>query len=192
MNVTLDLEGSQMSDNVVDLFSKLTTKQKEKIAVQVLEKWFAEPVGFERIAFEEAVIRKVRDGSFKLGYDNVNEWVNKSDEQIKTHYAFRDHMKAFKGVREQMVETIVSEAVKVFNDKALDMIKNNPTYSAMWDKMEAQIMTDFPEIIKQSMMLHFANQMNNIQFALSQSLSNQGNLNLLKTNLTNILQTNQL
>jgi len=155
MEVTINLDASQLGDKIEKVFDSLSPEQNEKIAMQVLTKFLEEPTYAEREIFSSKLITQIRASE---SYHK-----NSDDNQIKGSYQYSDGMKKFVSMKEKMVEKITSTAMDHFVKRMNGLIESDEELKQIFEANKAEIKESFPQFIQAAMTTWFVKGMTEMQ-----------------------------
>lgn len=209
MQVTLNIDASQMGDTVLDIFKNLTTEQRSELAMSMMKQWFADPIDFEKANWIQQEIMDIKktwtkpcgndywSPSVPEKFKSFNlDWTLKSkiekgiatDEEIMFSAEFQKYMvQNFTSTRDMMVQIVIEEARKVFNTHVSTFVKEDPQMEEIKNTALQEVVRAFPEMAQHALVSYFianmngmANQLNNMNALMpSMQYSLQNVLNKL-------------
>lgn len=179
MQITMNVDASQMSESVVEILKSLNEEQRKDIAKDILVKWLQEPNSFEHAAHSREVIIRLRND-----YYYKNDFKDASDEDIKQHYKYKEEIKKYPTAKEVMVGEITNQIVSYYKEEVVNFIKNDETVNNILAVTLAQIKEDFPKYVHNAMVYYFTQNLNNLGNLAAGAMS-QANVAL---NLSNQIQ----
>lgn len=155
MEVTINLDATQLGDKIEKIFDSLTPDQTEKIAVQVLTKFLEEPTYAERKIFSDKLVTNIRNTESYHKHHN--------DDEIRNSYKHTEGMKAFKSTKEKMVEKITNTAMTHFVKKVDELVEADVELKQIFEANKAEIKESFPQFIQAAMTTWFVKGMSEMQ-----------------------------
>jgi len=158
MQVTLNIEASQMGETVYDLFQNLPKDKKEELALQILKEWLIAPEYFEIPNYEQILLHEFKSGKRSAGY-NANYDENTPDSIIRGDYRFRDTLEKYKTSKQTMAEEIKKEVIEYYIKHLGEEIKESEEIAKLKEETYKQIAELFPSIIYSSLVDVFSDSM---------------------------------
>jgi hypothetical protein len=181
MQITMNIDASQMSENLVDILKTLTENQRKEIAKETLLAWLKEPNDKEHSAYSREIINTIRADRWNEKYKTC------SDLEIMETYDYKQKIKNFPTTKEIMVKTITQETIKFYQEEISKFIKKDETVRTILEITLAKIKDDFPKYIHDTLVHHFATELSalgpKIASAVFQVTRNSETIEQLQQNL---------
>ena len=132
----LPLEGG--SPSVKEVFDSLSEEDKKEIAKEFIEKWISEDHQYEKQVKEKEVIKKIGNESY---------YKDKSEEDIRNSYNFRNEMKEFTSMKDQMIKDISSEMLKQVNKSVNDTVRSDEYVNTLKSVVNDLLEDEFPSTV---------------------------------------------
>jgi hypothetical protein len=182
INITLQIDPSQLGETVLDVFNNLSTEKREEIAYGVLDGWMKDPATVEYSNYREQLIHEYRTGKRKpywsFGNTSSIEDIIKDDNFIKD-------LSEFKDTKQGMIEEIRLQMKQYFQKEISKKLESDPMITEIINATYVEIQKRLPELIMKTLMLSFNNNINHLQdsinrYALGDSITKDLTDNVFK------------
>lgn len=192
MDVTLSVKSDQVGQTLNEILATLTLEQKQDIAKQMLDKWFAEPIVYERQAAENIIIEKLRSSgaSLRIHY-NTKYPKDISDDEIKQSDEFKSEVSKFRSVKQQMIDNIIRTLIDYHQLEIRKRIESDPTLMKVTDAVFDEIKSKFGQIIQQAIIAWVCSNMNQIASDTTNAMNQLNTLTYDIQQITNKMLSQQ-
>lgn len=176
MKIELEIPADLMNVTIIDVFKSLTYEDKKALAEKVLLSWMTEPMNTEHKLKEQQVIEYLR----------ANEHYNfedKSDNDIKHNYRFKQCMEKFKCTRDLMLIELCRESVSFIQKSLETLLKEDTEYKNMLEAQLKEVKDNFPKFVQEAVVTWFCQNI----IAMTENLRQvHGNLDTLNDFMNNM------
>jgi hypothetical protein len=175
MQVTLDIDPSQLSIGVLEILRGLTQEKKNEIAADVVRDWLSTTSVEEKKIYENELIRTMMKSK------------GKTEEQIRDDYNFRENMRKFTPVRERMIKLIIEEGVVAFKNIISLEIGANEYLQKVFKECLESVKYNMPSYVQQAIIKWFCDNMSTIMMNMQtfeiDKISTNGNVDKIMEHL---------
>ena len=112
MQVTMNIDGSQIGETVLDLFQNLSADDKKSLATQMVREWLLDPAKFEHSSIDARAIKYCRT--------NASSWdKDKEDHYWRQQGEYRKFIDANPNTKEGMIRSFQTEFAKHAKEEIL-------------------------------------------------------------------------
>lgn len=165
MKVELQIDAANMGETVVDMFKNLPAEKREELATKVLHDWLREPYEVEKLTADRAALEYAR--ARNSGYHGS---ANKTDEDLRGGYEYREFYAKHKSSRQLMIEEITKATIEHHKKAVVEQIKADPQMNAVLTETIASIKENFPKYVHDAMIAWFASHLQSMGSGISQAL----------------------
>lgn len=169
MEVKINIESGQIGDTVIDLFKGLSAEKKEELALGIMKEWLQSPEFFETKNREQLVIEEFKSGK-RLPSSSWDKYdVETPDDKIKRDYNYEKALREYKTSKQILVEDIKNEVVSYYKKQITEKLKSSELIQKIKQDTFDEITKQFPQIINQTMINVFTQNLYELQGKISQS-----------------------
>lgn len=180
MQITLEVNGSQLDQEVKVLLETLTPEQKNQMANQMLQKALDNTNSeLMRKAAIDSIIAEWNEGKNdynKVRYHN-GTWYDLRNDSI-ANYSDREKLDKMLADRTQTSNYFRKEIMQAMLDKAKSEVENVVNNDAVVQAAVVQtieaIKAEMPKMVHDAMMMYFCSQMQNMSNTMAQALFQSG------------------
>lgn len=183
MQITLEVNGSQLDNEVKDLLSKLTDEQKSQMGMEMLQKTLNNAESRMSIDTARSAAVVILNAGINA-YDKVR-WdvdrqmlvsVSRGDQaDYSTRERFIAIVKEKSDVATYFKDKVLPAMVTAAEKEIVSSVKNSPEIAAAIDQAKKIIQEQLPKMVNDAMILYFASQMENMMRGVAQSMFQSGN-----------------
>lgn len=145
MQITLDINPTDLSLGIIKILSDLPEKEKIRIASEIVKEWLSTKHEEEKEVFKETVITQLMKSE------------NKKAEDVIDSYRYNDRMSKFKSCRDKMIEHIFSEGEKHFKQIIKKEIEDSEYYEPVFKECLKIVKENFPSYVQHAIQSWFIN-----------------------------------
>jgi hypothetical protein len=174
MQVTINIDASQVGDTMVDVMKSLTAEQKNDLAYKALKSWLDEPIQLPEVnVIEKAALEHVKtlgkeiyvskDKEGKNTYSRIYKYPSEcTDEQLKTSGEFKDFVKTYKTTKQQLILSIAEEIKNYYLHEVGKAVQADPQLIEVKDKIFKTVQDNYPKAVLSSVMMFMSNHLNSL------------------------------
>lgn len=182
MKLTLNVQGSQLDDEVKELLKTLTQEQLSELALQAVTATLKDSSAKMNLSVAEgAALKELKDNrkdasSITIEALKSNRYLN----QYRIRDDFNELVKKHANIRTTFEEQIVKKMFEHAEKHIEESVQNNDIIQSAIKEASNQIKNKFPEIVQNAMVMYFASQMEKMmQVVASNMMGTTANSNLL-------------
>lgn len=192
MQITLDVNGSQLDSEVKELLAALTEEQKSSMAMDILAKTLANSESRMSIdiARDEAVkiinadriddYRKVKWHSDRKRLITMSRG---DDADYSDRERFEKLVKEKSDVASFFKDKVLASMVKVADEEVTAAVRNSVELTAAIEEAKKQIQSNLPKMVNDAMVIYFASQMTHMMEGIAGALFQSGNAKAITNQL---------
>ncbi len=177
MKIELDIDPAQLSIGVLEILRGLSDKDKTDIGKSLIREWLSVHPKEEKEIHDKNILIEMMKSQ------------NETEDVVKQSYRYKERTQKFVPVREKMIQTIIIEGVKIFQEIVSDRIKEDDNLTTVFDSAMEDVESNFPMYVNQAMVQWFAQHMGNVSsFVIDQQvnmLNTQDNVSRIMSHLQN-------
>jgi cell wall assembly regulator SMI1 len=165
MNVTLNIDPTQLTGELQEFISKLTDQDKKDLVTAVVKDYYSEFAKFDerekQLLDRQAIEYARKEGGTYYANDL------KTDEGARRNHYYRQFMDRHVSLAE-LTRREISSAIKSELKTQVDsFIKTDPACQAMITQAMEDVKNNFPALLQAALVQHMANQMSSVAHTLS-------------------------
>lgn len=163
MQVTINIDSTNVGETLLDLFKNLSSEKKEELALSVMKEWLQSPEFFEERNKEQIIIDEFKKGIRQPYYYGSKYDENTPDETIMRDEKFKKALETYRNSKQIFVEDIKNEIVSYYKKYIKEQIIDNDRLNKIKEESYNEVAKQFPSIVIECMMLAFISNIKDLQ-----------------------------
>lgn len=191
MKIEINIDQTNLSGTVEEVFRTLTDEQRTKIAESIMLQFLLEPHNGERAAYVASLVASIQNDPHGDEYINRGRtsYSRMTGDEIRTTDRFKRAMLEYKSTRDKMIELITGAAITTFRAKVTEFVQSDPQLQQVMATTLEHVRENFPKYTHDALMAWFVQGMSNMADGMNQALMQAGNAEHMTKHLTDRLRS---